>query len=188
MLHVHLVNTILVQLEHLWLQLCKGVLHYLASSMEYDLEYGGGDLEEPVHGLAKGACGVTDADWATDETDQKSISGYRFYFLGSLVSWSAVKQCTIALLSTEAEYYVIAHGMKEALWMRLFLSSIHFPVPKPFPLVCNNQGVYCLADSNSSSSHSKHINICYHFIYDHISSGDFSTTWWFPPMLMWLIS
>lgn len=120
---------------------------------------------------------MTDADWATDETGRESTSGYCFYFLGSLVSWSAVKQHTIALSSTEAEYYAIAHGMKEALWIRLFLSSLNFPTPKPFPLICDNQGARCLADSNSSSSRSKHIDIYYHFIRDHISSGDFSTTW-----------
>jgi hypothetical protein len=155
----------------------KGVLRYLAGTKEYALQYGGGDLDEPVRGLAKGACAVTDADWATDESDRKSISGYCFYFLGSLVSWSAVKQRTIALSSTEAKYYAIAHGMKEALWMRLFLSSLDFPVPKPFPLICDNQGARCLADSSSSTSRSKHIDIRYHFIRNHISSGDFSTTW-----------
>lgn len=87
----------------------KGVLHYLAGSMDYALEYGDGDLQEPVHGLAKGACGVTNADWATDKTDWKSISGYCIYFLRSLVSWSAVKQHTIVLSSTKAEYYAIAY-------------------------------------------------------------------------------
>jgi hypothetical protein len=75
----------------------KGVLQYLAGSMDFALEYGASDLDKPVHGLAKGACRVTDADWATDKMDQKSISGYCFYFLSSLVSWSAVKQSTIAL-------------------------------------------------------------------------------------------
>ena len=93
----------------------KGVLHYLAGSMDYALEYDGGDLQEPVHGLAKGACGVTDANWATDKTDWKSISEYCFYFLRSLISWSAIKQHTKVLSSTETEYYAIAHGMKEAL-------------------------------------------------------------------------
>ena len=32
-------------------------------------------------------------------------------------------------------------------------------------------------NTTSSSSCSKHIDIRYHFIRDHISSGDFSTTW-----------
>jgi hypothetical protein len=66
-----------------------------------------------------------------------------FYFLSSLMSWSAVKQWTIALSSTEAEYYTIAHGMKEGLWMCLFLASPDFASPKPFPPVCNNQGACC---------------------------------------------
>ena len=155
----------------------KGVLRYLAGTVDYALEYGGGNLEEPVHGLAKGACGLSDSDWATDEMDRKSISGYCFYFLGSLVSWSAVKQRTIALSSTEAEYYAIAHGMKEGLWMRLFLASLDFPLPKPFPLICDNQGACCLSDSAAFSSRSKHIDVRYHFIRDHVASGDFSTTW-----------
>lgn len=33
----------------------------------------------------------TDADWASDAEDRKSISGYSFYFQGSLVSWLAIK-------------------------------------------------------------------------------------------------
>jgi hypothetical protein len=149
----------------------KGVLCYLAGTVDYALEYGGGNLEEPVHGLAKGACGLSDSDWATDEMDRKSISGYCFYFLGSLVSWSAVKQQTIDLSSTEvateAEYYAIAHGMKEGLWMRLFLASLDFPLPKPFPLICDNQGAHCLSDS-AAFSWSKHIDVRNHFICDHV--------------------
>lgn len=39
------------------------------------------------------------------------------YFQGSLVSWSAVKQKLIALLSTQAEYYTMTHAFKEALWL-----------------------------------------------------------------------
>ena len=62
-----------------------------------------------------------DVDWASDTSDRKSISGYSFYFEGSLVSWSAVKQKSIALSSTEAEYYVMTHAFKEALWLCSFL-------------------------------------------------------------------
>ena len=47
--------------------------------------------------------GCSDGDWASDALDRKSISGYSFFFEGSLVSWSAAKQKSIALSSTEAE-------------------------------------------------------------------------------------
>ena len=30
--------------------------------------------------------GLSDADWASDEKDRRSVSGYSFFFLNSLVS------------------------------------------------------------------------------------------------------
>ena len=71
--------------------------------------------------------GCTNADWALDTKDRKSISGYSFYFQGSLVSWSAIKQKSIALSSTEAEYYVMTHAFKQVLWLRTFLMVLKFP-------------------------------------------------------------
>ena len=156
----------------------KGVLHYLAGTADLSLEYGMEQsvISSPVHGLAQ-CCALTDADWASDEKDRRSISGYCFYFLNSLVSWSAVKQKSVSLSSTESEYYAMTHAMKEALWIRLFLTIHQFPVPRPFPLLCDNQSAITLVQSKAISSHSKHIDVRYHFIHNHISDGSFSTTW-----------
>lgn len=121
--------------------------------------------------------GCSDADWASDALDRKSISGYSFYFEGSLVSWSAVKQKSIALSSTEAEYYAMSHAFKEALWLRVLLGFLCFPVPRPFPILSNNQAACSLSNSPSISAHSKHIDIRHHFIRDHVQDGSFSTVW-----------
>ena len=121
-------------------------------------------------------CVISDADWASDERDRKSISGYCFYFMNSLVSWSTVKQKTISLSSTEAEYYSMTHAMKEALWIRLFLTLNSFPVPRPFPILSDNQSACALANNSSITSRSKHIDIRHHFIRDHISNGTFAPT------------
>jgi len=122
-------------------------------------------------------CGLTDADWATDKKDCHSISGYCFYFLNSLVSWSATKQKTVSLSSTESEYYAMTHVMKEVLWICLFLTIHRLPVPQPFPLLCDNQSALTLIESEVISSCSKHIDVCYHFIHNHISKGSFQTNW-----------
>ena len=121
--------------------------------------------------------GCTDADWASDVVDRKSISRDSFYFQGSLVSWSAVKQKYIALSSTEAEYYTMIHAFKEALWLRTFLTILKFPVPQPFPILSNNQATCSLSHSPVISAHSKHIDIRHHFIHDHVQDGSFLTTW-----------
>jgi len=112
-----------------------------------------------------------DADWASDSCDRRSISSYCFFFNGSLISWSSVKQCVIALLSTKAEYYAMTHVLKEGIWMRLFLSLLNLPVPKPFSLFSDNQAMLSLLSSESISSCSKHLDIKHHFICSHILDG-----------------
>src|SRR5277367_5631376 len=156
----------------------KRVLRYLAGTLDLALEFNfdGGVVPASIGGFIRN-CVVSDADWASDESDRKSISGYCFYFMNSLVSWSAVKQKTISLSSTEAEYYSMTHAIKEALWIRLFLSLLSFPIPRPFPLLSDNQSACALANNASITSRSKHFDIRHHFIRDHIADGTFCTNW-----------
>lgn len=61
--------------------------------------------------------GYTDADWGSDITDRKSISGFIFVCNGP-ISWSSKKQQTVALSSMEAEYMAVTHAAREAYWIR----------------------------------------------------------------------
>jgi len=156
----------------------KHVLRYLAGTRTLALSYGVPHPSTPV--ALKGFMhnmGCSDADWASDPTNRRSISGFCFFFQGSLVSWSAVKQRTIALSSTEAEYYALTHAFKEALWLHVFLTLLALPVPCPFSIFSDNQAAISLSSSTSISSRSKHIDIRYHFLRSHISDGSFIITW-----------
>jgi hypothetical protein len=156
----------------------KHVLRYLAGTKDLALCFGASSPRVPSTLSAyMQNVGCSDADWASDTVDRKSISGYSFYFQGSLVSWSAVKQKSIALSSTEAEYYAMSHAFKEALWLRTFLIVLKFPVPRPFPILSDNQAACSLSNSPAISARSKHIDIRHHFIRDHVLAGSFSTTW-----------
>jgi len=158
--------------------LAKHILRYLAGTKTLALSFGApsSSLPSSLAGYMQNV-GCSDADWASDSMDRKSISGYSFFFEGSLVSWSAVKQKSIALSSTEAEYYAMTHAFKEALWLRVFLSFMNFPVPRPFPILSDNQAACSLSNSISISARSKHIDIRHHFIRAHINDGSFSTIW-----------
>ena len=156
----------------------KHVLRYLSGTRNLALSLGSPSPHVPttLRGYLQNV-GCSDADWASDAVDRKSISGYSFYFEGSLVSWSAVKQKSIALSSTEAEYYAMTHAFKEALWLRSFLCFLEFPIPRPFPILSDNQAACALSNSPSVSARSKHIDIRHHFIRSHVQDGSFSTTW-----------
>ena len=156
----------------------KHVLRYLSGTRNLALSLGSPSPRVPttLRGYLQNV-GCSDADWASDIADRKSISGYSFYFEGSLVSWSAVKQKSIALSSTEAEYYAMTHAFKEALWIRSFLEFLNFPIPRPFPILSDNQAACALSLSPAVSARSKHIDIRHHFIRSHVQDGSFSTTW-----------
>ena len=156
----------------------KRILCDIVGTVDLALEFNfdGGVIPSTIGSFMRN-CVISDADWASDESDRKSIFGYCFYFMNSLVSWSAVKQKTISFLSTQAEYYSMTHAVKEALWIRLFLTLHSFPFPHPFPLLSDNQSACALASNSLITSCSKHIDIRYHFIRAHIIDGTFCTNW-----------
>jgi hypothetical protein len=156
----------------------KGVLRYLAGTIHLSLSFPSDlskfpDTIRPYTDL----CGLSDADWASDESDRKSVSGYCFYLLNSLVSWSSRKQRTVSTSSTESEYYALANATKEAIWIRLFLSITKIPIVTPFPILCDNQSAQTIAKTDAISSRTKHIDVRYHFIRQHIMDGSFALTW-----------
>jgi Reverse transcriptase (RNA-dependent DNA polymerase) len=156
----------------------KHVLRYLGGTKLLALSLGlpSPSMPTSLNGFIK-SMGCSDADWASDAIDRKSISGYSFFFQGSLVSWSSVKQKSIALSSTEAEYYAMTHAFREALWIRVFLGFLNFPILSPFPILTDNQATCSLSHSPAISARSKHINICHHFICALVQDGSFITTW-----------
>ena len=156
----------------------KGVLRYLAGTILLGLTF---SLKNPCLPpsvqLHASACGLSDADWASDERDRKSISGYCFYFYNSLVSWSARKQRTVSTSSTKSEYYALTNTVKEALWIKLFLNISKLYTSHSLPLLCDNQSTQAIATTDAISSRTKHIDIRYHFIREHVTNGSFPLHW-----------
>ena len=153
----------------------KGVLRYLAGTVHLSLQFPSPLSMENTSLPA--TRGLSDADWASDEKDRKSISGYCFYFLNSLISWSSRKQRTVSTSSTESEYYALTNTIKEAIWIKLFLSLTSLPSPIPFPILCDNQSTCTIANTDIISSRTKHIDVRHHFIRQHLNEGSFATTW-----------
>ena len=156
----------------------KGVIRYLAGTVHLCLQFPSPSSQPPPNTLKLAPTrALSDADWASDEKDRKSISGYCFFFLDSLVSWSSRKQRTVSTSSTESEYYALTNTIKEAIWFKLFLSLTSLPSPTPLPILCDNQSTCTIANTDIISSRTKHIDVRHHFIRQHLLDRSFVTTW-----------
>ncbi|GJX23455.1 hypothetical protein Tco_0227900 [Tanacetum coccineum] len=73
--------------------------------------------------------------------------------------------------SAEAEYVVVAGCYASILWMKSQLSDydIHY---KMVPIFCDNTSAIAISNNPVLHSRTKHIDIRYHFIKDHILKGD----------------
>jgi hypothetical protein len=126
--------------------------------------------------------GYTDSDWALNIDDQRSISGYVFMLGSGTIPWSSKKQAMVITLSCEAEYIACKHATKEAMWLRSFLQLLGCPQSKstqvnvstkgPTRIHCDNQGTITLTKDSSFHACSKHIDVKYHYICQHVEVGD----------------
>ena len=119
----------------------------------------------------KGPIVYCDADWASNSSNQKFISGYTAMISGAAISWSLKKQMTVSLSSREAEYIAAAHATQEATWINTFFPEIGHPPKEPITLYVDNQSAIKLLENPVMHDCMKHINIKYHFIWDAEARG-----------------
>ncbi|GAV64570.1 hypothetical protein CFOL_v3_08088 [Cephalotus follicularis] len=88
-----------------------------------------------------------------------------------LISWFIKKQNSVALSTTEAEYIAAGSCCAQVRWMKQQLLDYGFTFEK-IPIRCDNTSAICLGKNLVHHSRTKHIDIRYHFIKDHIEKGD----------------
>ncbi|KHJ31001.1 putative eka-like protein [Erysiphe necator] len=129
----------------------KSLMRYLRSTVKQRLRFGPWGAHQRQFAV------YTDADWATDKTDRKSISGE--------------KQNSIATSSAEAEYISQAMYAKQGQWTAQILRDMHMPEiinsnGITVKMYGDNQGALALVRNPHLHERSKHIDICHHFIRD----------------------
>nr|GFC71747.1 retrovirus-related Pol polyprotein from transposon TNT 1-94 [Tanacetum cinerariifolium] len=111
-----------------------------------------------------------DADHAGCQDTRSSTSG-SVQFLGErLISWSSKRQNSAAISSTEAEYITLSRCCAQILWMKSELLDYVLGFNK-IPMYCDNKSAIALCCNNLQHSRSKHIDIRYHFIKEHVKNG-----------------
>ncbi|GJU88220.1 retrovirus-related pol polyprotein from transposon TNT 1-94 [Tanacetum coccineum] len=111
-----------------------------------------------------------DADHAGCQDTRRSTSGSMQLLGDRLASWSSKRQKSAAISSTEAEYIALSGCCAQILWMRSQLTDYGFGFNK-IPMYCDNKSAIALCCNNVQHSRSKHIDIRFHFIKEHVENG-----------------
>lgn len=115
--------------------------------------------------------GYTDADWAGNQDDRRSTSGYFTLVGGNVVTQKSKKQKVVALSSAEAEFRGIVKGITEILWVRKLLGELGLKVPDPTSLKCDNKASISISENPVQHDRTKHVEVDRHFIKEKIDTG-----------------
>ena len=115
--------------------------------------------------------GYSDSDWCEDIDDRKSTSVYVFFMGNTTFSWLSKKQLIVALSTCEAEYVAASWCVCHAIWLRNLLSKMELKQPGATVIQVDNRSTMELAKNPVNHERSKHIDVRFHFIREHVKKG-----------------
>ena len=85
--------------------------------------------------------GYSDADFAGDKDDRKSMSGYVFTLAWGAISWKSSKQSTVASSMMYAEFIACFEATGQAIWLKKYVPDLKVVdcIHKPLKMYCDNQ-------------------------------------------------
>ena len=159
-------------------QAVKRIVRYLSGSGDLKIRYTHNSEDQNFtegyfSGILPGVMtSYVDADYATCKETRRSVTGYIFLLAGGPVSWNSGKQPSVALSTTEAEYMAAASAVQELVWLKQLQIQLSLKVPRTMTLYEDNQSTIFLADGQGEHQRSKHIDVKYRYVQEHIKSQE----------------
>jgi hypothetical protein len=147
--------------------MAKRVLMYLLGTKDFGLILGG----EAIPCIFA----FSDASFANDQADRKSMGGYVIFLGNSPISWSAKKhRGIVAVSSTESEIVQVSETTKEVLWLQPLVIDLGFVyIERSTVLFGNNQPASnVLLKNPTHSGRTKHMDIKVKFCGEVLSRKD----------------
>ncbi len=144
-------------------KMAKRVLKYLKGTLTLGLQYGGNVSATPV--------AYSDADFANDKEDSKSISGSIVMLGGAAITYMSKKQSLVGQSTTEVEFIAAAETAKNVVWLYELLDEMKVTIQLPIVMYVDNQSAIQVAKAAATHSRTKHIRLRYHFLKDLVSEG-----------------
>ncbi|GAA5917534.1 uncharacterized protein JCM6883_007146 [Sporobolomyces salmoneus] len=143
----------------------KRIFRYLSKTEDFGIVYSRGQsMEMEVY---------SDASWADDQENRRSVGAFAVIVAGGVVSWRSKQQALIATSTTESETIALSDATKEVLSFRKLYVDLALPLSPSTRIFEDN--VACIAIANNpSSSHArtKHFDVVTLFVRERIAFGD----------------
>lgn len=134
------------------------ILKYLYKTQELKLKFSGNGENEALD------C-MVDSDYAGDNTDRKSTTGFIVRTDGNLVYWKTHKQKSVSKCSRFAEYTAMSEAVTEILFIRNMLIEIfNAEFENPVKMYEDNSGAVAIVKLGNFTKNSKHIGVQYHYV------------------------
>jgi hypothetical protein len=101
----------------------------------------------------------SDATWASDPSDRRSLSAYCVFLGSSLIAWKTKKQIAVSRSSAEAELRAMAAVTAEVTWLRWLLDDFGVPATGPTPIFSDSTGAISIARDPVKHELTKHIGV-----------------------------
>ena len=116
------------------------------------------------------AYGYSDSDLAGDTNTRKSVSGVTIKFGGGAVVYKTILQRTIALSSTEAEFYALTEAGKLVLYIRHVLKDVHIEQTQPTTIYEDNRGCLQMTQALKPTKRTRHVDSRFFAILDWVQT------------------
>jgi hypothetical protein len=114
----------------------------------------------------------TDASWASNAEDRRSIGGYAIYINGNLIHWQSKQQKCTAQSSAESELIAASELARELIGLRNLLTELGFEVASP-TIYIDNQATIKIANNQGKSTRVKHIDVKHQFLCERMAEQAF---------------
>lgn len=115
---------------------------------------------------------MVDSDYAGDNVDRKSTTGFIIRMYGNTVYWKTHKQQAVTKCSTFAEYIALSEAVTEILFVKNMLCEMfNINNEKAIKIYEDNSGAVAIAKFGNFTKNSKHIEVQYHYVNENYEKG-----------------
>jgi hypothetical protein len=109
----------------------------------------------------------SDATWASDRVDRRSITGYCIFLGSSPIAWKSKRQSVVSRSSAEAELRALVITTAEIIWLHWLLVDFGVMCTDPTTLQRDNTSAIQIVNNPVKHELTKHIGVDVFFTRDH---------------------